>query len=197
MQSHSTRKVVLAVVLCVAMAATGCTAQWISVALADLPVLAQMALNIATLVATMQGRQVSSAEASAIQNISSAAYGGLNTLQMLYNQYRANPDAATLQKIQDVIAEIDRELPAQLQAAHIKDPALSAKVTAGVNLILTTVQSFAALLPSAGGLAPRRLSMAKITLPKAGELKQRWNQQVCTATANARFDAALARCAVK
>ena len=43
---------------------TGCSAQWISVALADLPVLTQMALNIAALVATLQaGKQLSPAEA--------------------------------------------------------------------------------------------------------------------------------------
>ena len=34
MQSNSIMKAVLAVVLCVSLAATGCTAQWISVALA-------------------------------------------------------------------------------------------------------------------------------------------------------------------
>jgi hypothetical protein len=52
-----------------------------------------------------------------------------------------------LQKIQGVIADVDQNLPALLQAAYIGDPVLSARVAAGVNLILTTVASFAALMP--------------------------------------------------
>jgi hypothetical protein len=194
MQSHSSRKVVLAVVLCVVMAATGCTAQWISVALADLPVLTQMALNIATLAAAMQGRQASPAEVSAIQNISSSAYGGLGSLQTLYNHYRAHPDAATLQKIADVIAGINSQLPGELQAAHISDAALSAKVAAGVGLILTTVQSFAALMPATGAATARKLP---VTVPRAGELKKRWNQEVCAPAGNTAIDAGLTLCTLK
>src|ERR1700733_7517122 len=87
MQSHSTMKVFLVLVVCIVMAATGCTAQWISVALADLPVLTQMALNIATLVAAAQGRELSAGDTAAIQNISGAASVEMNSLQTLYDQY--------------------------------------------------------------------------------------------------------------
>jgi hypothetical protein len=171
-------RAVLAVVLCVAMAATGCTAQWIGVALADLPVLTQMALNIATLVTTMQkGQTVNPAEAAAIQNVSAEASRELNLLQTLYQQYKANPDASTLQKMQDCITELSRRLPQQLQAAHISDPALAVRVTAAVNLIVSTVESFAALMPAAKPVAARR-----IAIPRVRELKSRWNQQVCGAS---------------
>ena len=37
MELKSMSKIILAVVLAVSLAATGCSAQWISVALADLP----------------------------------------------------------------------------------------------------------------------------------------------------------------
>jgi predicted DNA-binding transcriptional regulator YafY len=48
----------------------------------DLPVLTQMALNIAALVATLQsGKQLSPAEAAAIQNISAEASRDLNLLE--------------------------------------------------------------------------------------------------------------------
>jgi hypothetical protein len=50
MRSNLLSRPVLICVLCLALVATGCSAQWISVALADLPMLTQMALNIATLV---------------------------------------------------------------------------------------------------------------------------------------------------
>jgi hypothetical protein len=54
-------------VLSISLIATGCSAQWMSVDLADLPVLIQMALNISTIVTTLQsGQQISAAEAAAI-----------------------------------------------------------------------------------------------------------------------------------
>ncbi len=62
MQSHSISKALLAATLCISLLATDCTAQWISIALADLPVLTQMALNIAALVSTLEsGKQLSAA----------------------------------------------------------------------------------------------------------------------------------------
>ena len=148
LSSISKSKTVLAIVLSISLLATGCSAQWLSIALADLPVLIQMALNIGTIVTTFEsGQQISAAEAAAIQNISAQASKDLNLLATLYNDYKANPSASALQKIQSVIADINQSLPALLLAAHIGDPVLSARVTAGVNLILTTVASFATLIP--------------------------------------------------
>jgi hypothetical protein len=196
MQSNSIMKAVLAVVLCVSMAATGCTAQWISVALADLPVLTQMALNIATLVATLEsGKQLSPAQSTAIQNISAEASKDLTLLQTLYNQYKSNPNAGTIQKIQGVIAQLNHNLPALLAAAHISDATLATRVTAGVNLILTTVRSFALLIPAAS--TSRRAAAQTVTVPKASDLKKQWNQQVCAPTGAAALDSALAVCALK
>jgi hypothetical protein len=197
MQFNSMMKVVLAGVLCVSLITTGCTAQWISVALADLPVLTQMALNIAGLVATLQsGKQINAADAAAIQNISTEAGKDLNLLQTLYNQYKSAPDAGTLGKIQGVIAEINQNLPALLAAAHISDAVLAARIAAGVNLILTTVQSFASLMPAAG-TSVRKVAGQAIAVPSASDLKKQWNQQVCAPTGNAGFDAALAQCGLK
>ena len=154
MHSNSRTKVALAVVLALSLLATGCSAQWISVALADLPVLTQMALNIATLVATLQsGKQLSPAEAAVIQNISAEAAKDLNLLQALYNDYQANPNGGTIQKMKNVISDINQNLPALLQAAHISDPTLVARVAAGVNVILTTVNQLRPADPAA--LKPR------------------------------------------
>ena len=74
MKLNSMRRIMLAVVLSISLIAAGCSAQWISVALADLPVLTQMALNLAALAATLQtGKQLDPAQAIAIQNISTEA----------------------------------------------------------------------------------------------------------------------------
>jgi len=200
MHLHSTTKVVLAVVLVLALAVTGCSAQWISVALADLPVLTQMALNIAALVATLEsGKQLSAAESAAIQNISAEAGKDLTLLQTLYNQYKANPDNATLQKIESVIGDINQNLPALLQAAHVSDPTLSARVTAAVNLILTTVNSFAQLIPQTATPAAvsTRSMRAKIKIPEGKDLKKQWNQQVCAPGGNSALNGALEVCVLR
>jgi len=203
MKSNSMMKAVLAVVLSMSLLATGCNAQWISVALADLPVLTQMALNIAALVATLQsGKQLSAADAAAIQNISAEASRDLNLLETLYNQYKASPSADGLQKIDDAIATINTNLPALLQVAHIGDPTLSARITAAVNLILTTVTSFASLIPqptaaSSSERARAQKAVTKITIPHAKDLKKQWNLQVCGPTGKPALDAAFGVCAVK
>src|SRR2546425_4208480 len=150
MNSNSKSKVAIAVVLAISLFATGCSAQWIRVALADLPVLTQMALNIASLVATLQsGKQISPAEAAAIQNILTEASKDLNLLQALYNEYKANPSANTIQQIENVIGDVNQNLPSLLQAAHISNPTLAARITAGGDLILTPRNSFASLVPPA------------------------------------------------
>jgi hypothetical protein len=195
----SKSRTILAIVLSISLIATGCSAQWISVALADLPVLIQMALNIGTFVTTLQsGQQISATEAAAIQNISAQASKDLNLLATLYNDYKTNPSAGTLQKIQGVIADIDQNLPALLQASHIGNPVLSARVTAGVNLILITVASFAALMPQTAALSSsQKVAHSAPTIPKASDLKKQWNQQVCGPTSNSPLDFRTTGCTVR
>jgi hypothetical protein len=201
--SISKSRTVLAIVLLISLIATGCSAQWISIALADLPALTQMALNLGTIITTLEsGQQISPTEAAAIQNISAQASKDLNLLATLYNQYKASPSTSTLQKIQSVIADINQTLPALLQAAHIGDPVLSARVTAGVNLILTTVASFATLIPqtaasSAAQPPAREATRQQVAIPKASDLKKQWNQQVCGPTNNSALDFSTAGCAVR
>jgi len=198
MKSNSRAKTLLVMLLSLALLATGCSAQWIKIALADLPVLVQMALNIGSLVTTLQsGNQLSATETAAIQNISSQASRDLNLLLTLYNQYKASPSATTVQKIQNAIADINHNLPALLQAAHITDPALSTRVTAAVNLILTTVNSFATLIPQAAApLTAEKLTRKSTAVPRPGDLKKQWNQQICGPSVNAALDSARPSCVV-
>jgi hypothetical protein len=199
LSSISKSKTVLAIVLSISLVATGCSAQWISIALADLPVLTQMALNIGTIITTLQsGKQISSADAAAIQNISAQASRDLNLLETLYNEYQANPSASALQKIQSVIADINQSLPALLQAAHLGDPVLSARIAAGVNLILTTVASFAALIPQTSARpTAQKVTRQAVVIPKTNDLKKQWNQQVCGPTSNSALDFSTAGCTVR
>src|SRR5450755_440509 len=196
--SNSAMKVVLALVLSVALLATGCTAQWLSVALADLPVLTQMALNFASLAVTLQsGRQVNPADSAAIQNISAEAGKDLSLLQSLYNEYQANPNVTTVQKINGVLSTTTTNLPALLGAAHISDSVLAARITSGVNLILGTVQSFAALIPQTTVFTAKARAAQAVSVPKAMDLKKRWNEQVCAPTGNAALDSAFTTIALR
>lgn len=199
MKCNARSKPLLAVVLSISLFATGCSAEWIKVALADLPVLLQMALNLGTLVTTLQSnRQLSPAEVAAIQNISAEASRDLNLLQTLYNYYKANPDSAAIQKIQAVIADINQSLPALLHAAHIVDPILSTRVTAAVNLILSTVNGFASLIPQAAvPHTAQKMARYKTAAPHSEDLKKQWNQQVCGPTGRASLDASFAACSVR
>jgi len=195
-------KAMLALTLSIVLLSTGCTAQWIAIALADLPVLTQMALNIGTIVATLQsGKQISPQDAAAIQNISAEASKDLNLLAALYDDYKTNPSAGALAKIQSVIRDISGNLPALLQAAHIGDPVLSARVAAAINLILTTVSSFAQLIPVGSSATQRAVTMKRTiflqqrpALPSPAQLRQQWNQQVCGA--NSELDFSSAGCTV-
>lgn len=192
---------VIALILALSLAGMGCSSQWISVALADLPVLAQMALNIGTIVTTMQsGKQLSPEETGAVQNISAEAGRDLNLLQSLYNEYKSSPNAATIQKIDAAIAHISQGLPALLQAAHISDPMLASRVAAGVNLIVATVTSLAALVPHVATASPvtsRTAASHRITIPRSRELKKQWNHQVCAPSGNAALDSAYSLCVVR
>lgn len=198
MQLNCKTKIALSILLSVSLLATGCTAQWISVALADLPVLVQMALNIGTLVTTMQsGQQLSSAETSAIQNIGNEASKDLNLLRTLYDAYQVTPSTDNLQKIQAVISNINQSLPALLQAAHVSDPLLATRVTAAVNLILSTVNSFAALIPQTSATVRGQIVQKKASVPHANDLKKQWNQQVCPPAGRPALDGAFANCSLK
>ncbi len=191
----------IALILSLSFPGMGCSSQWISVALADLPVLAQMALNIGTLVTTLQsGKQLSPEETSAVQNISAEAGRDLNLLQSLYNDYKSRPNADMIQKIDAAIAHISQSLPVLLHAAHISDPVLASRVAAGVNLIMATVTSFAALVPHAATASPvtsRTAASHRITIPHSRELKIQWNHQVCAPSGNAALDSAYSLCVVR
>ena len=207
---NSKSKALISLLLAITMTFTGCTAQWINIALQDLPVLTQMALNIATLVSALQaGREASSADVAVVQNISAQASRDLNLLQTLYGEYKASPNSTTLQKIQNVIADLNQNLPALLESAHISNATLTARITAAVNLILTTINSFASLMPQTATTTARaqtpqqktsaqtQTAKAGASLPRVKDLKAKWDQQVCAVSGNEEFDQALADCAVQ
>lgn len=144
-----------------------------------------MALNIAALVHTVSsGEPADASEAAAIRNISREATQDLVLVQQLYQSYKANPSVDGVRQIQNVITALNTNQPALLQASYIKNEALATKVNGAINLILTTVNTFAALIPENGVRAASQNTGARqlaVSGPK--ELKRQWNQQMCSTEA--------------
>lgn len=175
----------------------GTASEWLSVALADLPVLLQMSLSIASLATTLRGGTISAAEQAAITKISTEAGADITLILSLYNQYKQTPTAGILANIEKAIAELNDSLPALLAAAHISNAVLAARISAAVNLILTTVTSFASLIPQPTNATVAKMKAAntKKWIAKPKDLKTAWNLSVCAPTGNTELDGALGKVA--
>lgn len=140
----------VAVVLCMTIALTGCSTAWIQEAEEILAALIPAAGNIVSLVASVQGKGVSANDTQMIQNAGSQAGADLQLIQSLITAY-AKADAATqpgiLNQIESAIAAAQANLQGLLPALHIQDAATQAKVTAVIGIVLSEVESLAAVVP--------------------------------------------------
>jgi len=163
-------------------------------------VLTEMAINIGSLAYTLKtGNALSAEEEAAIRHISDEAKSDLELLRKVYQDYKANPTAGTLQQIDNALVQIDKNLPALLASAHIRDQALATRINAAVSLILATVSSFAALMPQTTKLASLKGAPPKAeAIPTAKALKAQWNQAIAAPTTNnAAVNAALVNLKIK
>lgn len=140
-----------AIALSAAMVVTACNTSWISTALADLPVLVQIAENIAAIVGAAQGQAGNSQTAAEIQAAAATAKTGLLAIQALVNSY----DAAPAAQKSDILGRIDAGLTAVqsnlqqiLTAARVLNPQLQATITGIVTLAQGTLLAIQTLVPS-------------------------------------------------
>ncbi len=147
---RSAGKVVLALILSGTMVWTGCTTNWISEGEEIVSVLIPAATNIVAVVAALAGKAVSTADVQAIQAAGSQAEAGLQLIQSLmaaYEKADASAQPGILSQIETAINAVQNNLQNLLLALHIKDAATQAKITAVVGLVLSEVQSLAAIVP--------------------------------------------------
>lgn len=179
--------VLLAGVMAFSSVSCGKIGPWLNVAIADLPTVVAIASNIATL-ATLNNPGSSAADVEAVQHIGMVASSALNQIQSLYNAYQASPNDSTKQQIIAAISALETQLPGLLQTAQIKNPTLLTEVTAAVNLILTTAETFLTLIPGqATTVTARRASRGLGAAPKPPspqDLKAQWSDQVCKGDAS-------------
>jgi hypothetical protein len=164
-------RVFVALAVCIAVMMTACSTTWITQAEQIVAVLIPAASNLVALVSALEGKSVSTADLQMIQNAGTQAGAGLQLIQSLITQYE-NADAAAkpgiLSQIQTAINTVQANLNALLPALHIKDAATQAKVTAVVGILLSEVQSLAAMVPLANASAS-----AEMRAKAAGEAKKR------------------------
>ncbi len=209
-------RVGLALALCVSVVLAGCSTDWVVEAEQIVAALIPAATNIVALVAAMQGKSVSAGDLNTIQSAGTQAGADLQLIQALIGAYQKADETAKpgiLNQIQTAITAAQANLQGLLPALHIQDAATQAKVTAMVGIVLSEVQSLAALVPvvsaRAGSLTPTpsardgrsgqalaAKSAARMGHPQlplsAGEFVSSYNATLSAKTGNSELDRATA-----
>jgi hypothetical protein len=186
-----------AMVLCATLMWTACSTAWIHEAEQIVAVLIPAVANIVTLVLTLRGN-VSAADLQTVESAGSQAGADLQLMQSLITEYQkadAGAKAGLLEQIQAALGATQATLNGLLPALHIKDAATQAKITAVVGMLLSEVQSVAAIVPLAQTNAGARKNdqAARTQAPlTANQFVASYNATIGANTGNAELDQATA-----
>jgi len=181
----------LALILCVLLAA--CSTDWIAQAEAIVQVLLPATTNILTLVSAFSGKAVDPMVATDIAKAGAEVNADLNQLATLIDDYSGLPEtqkATQLDKINAVLALAQQHASDLMAAAHVKDPALQAKVNAVIGLVISELQSIDQLVPIMKGgnrTTPPRTLKAHSPLA-AKQLKNAFNSTMSAPSGNVEVD---------
>ncbi|HYM76916.1 MAG TPA: hypothetical protein VE377_13140 [Candidatus Dormibacteraeota bacterium] len=198
---------ILGMVLCLTMILSGCTTSWVDEAEQIVSVLLPAAANLVTLVALLQGKTVTAEDLTVIQTAGAQAEADLQLVQSLIAAYDKADAAARpgiLNQIQSAIGAVQGNLQGLLGALHIKDAATQTKIAAVVGIVLSEVQSLAAVVPlvQGSGASGQGPGLARASLraqvrtghPKtplaASEFVKSYNSTLTAKTGNADVDRA-------
>lgn len=180
---------------------TACSTTWIGEAEQIVGSLIPAVANLVTLVATLQGKDVATTDLQTVQNAGAQAGADLQLMQSLISQYEkadASAQPGLLNQIQAAMSAVQVTLNGLLPALHIKDVATQAKVTAVVGLLISEVESMAAIVPLANPSAsPTMLAMAVKQVKNqppltANEFIRSYNASMTAKTGNTALDHAAA-----
>jgi hypothetical protein len=190
-------KASLSITLAAALFFAGCSTSWIKVVLADLPVITQVALNIASIVAAAQGKgQATAAANTQIQFVANQVQSDLTLVENLINTYQSAPAASRASivgQISTALADAQSNLKSILTAVHVDNVALQSTITAAVAIAVSTLVSIQSLIPqtpptpassasantSANGPASTKAASAvraSVPPPSAKELRSEFNR---------------------
>ncbi len=159
-------RVGMVLVLCMTITLAGCSTDWIGQAEQVVAVLIPAATNIVALVAALQGKSVSAGDLKTIQSAGAQAEADLQLIQALVAAYQKADESAKpgiLNQIQTAIGSVQGHLQGLLPALHIQDAATQAKITAVVGIVLSEVQSLAAIVPLVSGKGEAPTPSARAT----------------------------------
>lgn len=165
--SRGAGRTMLTVMLGFSVVMAGCSNSWVDEAEQISAALIPAAANLVTLVAALQGHSVSAQDLTTIQNAGTQAGADLQLVQSLVNAYQKADAAAQpgiLSQIQSALNAAQGNLQGILPALHIKDAATQAKITAVLGILISEVQSLAAVVPLVQGPAVAR---ARIVAPES------------------------------
>ena len=191
---------VVGLVLCVTMVLAGCSTAWIGEAEDIVAALTPAAGNVVALVAALQGKGVSTNDMQLIQNAGAQAGADLQLISSLITAYEKADAAAQpgiLNQIESAIQAAQANLQGLLPALHIQDAATQAKVTAVIGIVLSEVESLAAVVPlvknQGAGTSAKSVAGASVKAPlSASEFASSYNATMTAKTGNAALDRATA-----
>lgn len=183
-------KASLSITLAAALFVAGCSTSWIKVALADLPVITQVALNIASIVAAAQGKgQASTAANTQIQFVANQVQSDLTLVENLINTYQSAPAATRagiIGQISTALADAQSNLKSILTAIHVDNVALQSTITAAVAIAVSTLVSIQSLVPqsaptpasasTSASAKSAKVASASVRPPSPKELKSEFNR---------------------
>ena len=203
----------LALLLSATMILAGCSTDWVQEAEQIVAVMIPGAANLVTLIAMLEGKTVTAEDLAMVQSAGTQAGSDLQLIQSLiaaYDKADATAKPGILSQIQSSLNAVQANLQGLLPALHIKDAATQTKLTAVVGILLSEVQSLAAVVPvvqeqGAGargqGSVAARLSVASKTAAgnagskgkaplSAREFVKSYNATLTAKTGNAALDKA-------
>jgi hypothetical protein len=198
MKNRMARRAIVLVLLATMMG-TACSTTWMGEAEQIVAALIPATANLMTLLATLQGRDISAADLQAVQSAGTQAGADLQLMESLIAQYQKADAAAQpglIEQIQVAMSAVQTDLSGLLPVLHVKDAATQAKITAVVGILLSEVQSMAAIVPLVNaGASPAMMTMAKRQAMKqapmtASEFVSSYDAVMTAKTGNAELDRA-------
>lgn len=192
---YSYSRCALALVLCFTMMGATCNTSWISQAEEIVAALVPAAANVLALVAAFEGKTISGPDLLLIQNAGQEAQKDLQQISALIQAYQsaeAGAKPGILSQITTIANLVQQNLTAVLPALHIKDAATFTKITAVIGIVISEVQSLAAIIPIVtGASSPAALAIAIKQAPKTAPLSGKDFRNSFNAVMHARTGSAL------
>jgi hypothetical protein len=192
----------LVAMICGILMWTACSTAWTGEAEQIIAAMIPATANLLTLVATLQGRNVSATDLQTMQSASTQAEADMQLLAALIAQYQKADAAAQpgiVNQIQVALGAVQSTLGGLLTALHIQDAATQAKVGAVVSLLISEAESMAAIVPLVSGSAsPGVMKLEARQATKrapltASEFVRSYNATMTAKSGNAALDHATAR----